>query len=743
MRKHLALASLCLFIGTPAQAEAPVENKAAASAQVSPQKERVLTFAMMGQPTGAKLSGLSHSVRLNSGIRLDELVTHAKLDLKVMYPQGMRHDQSFIRVYINEQLAAISQLSANKAGMLHSVQMDLDPTLFTDFATLRVEYDGTYDSVCKDPSNPTLRFDIRPDSALTITSRPVTLVNDLALLPAPFFDPRDNRKLNLPLVIPGKRTPSNLKAAGILTSWLGAQAFFRQSEFELARTIPEDKHTIILSTGENLPNGFAVKDLQGPMLYMDSSPNKPYIKRLYVMGRNEDELLKAVYGLVIEGQALSGQKAYIKEVNLGAPRKPYDAPRYISTQRPVRFAELMDYSTQLEASYENNKVRLNLRVPPDLFGWPGRNIPVDLKYRYTAPSVWNDSLLNIEINDALIQSFRLPPRGDESPSKLGLDVLSSTELAREESFQIPAFRAGGNNDLSFKFAFMPQGSRACTTDIQPARASIDPESTLDLSNLPHYTKMPNLAAFANGGYPFSIIADLADTALILPANPTDLETSAYLNIMGLFGQWTGLPANRITVLTSDKIDEIGPKHWLALGPSNRLAWLNAKEMNLPMVLSNTQRQMGLPKMVRWLQNMWITEEELSPDEKTQAMIETSGSLGAIMGFESHLHDQQAGLVITGTDQEGFYRAVKALSNYDNVAKVKGSVSLIRDDKIQSYQLGNTYISGSLPWWLHLRIALSRYPALVALGGALTGVLLALLAYGWLSRRAERRKTGAA
>ncbi|WP_285199532.1 cellulose biosynthesis cyclic di-GMP-binding regulatory protein BcsB, partial [Klebsiella pneumoniae] len=86
--------------------------------------------------------------------------------------------------------------------------------------------------------------------------------------------------------------------------------------------------------------------------------------RLYIVGRTEDELLTAVNGLVIEGQVLSGQQASIKEVNLGAPRKPYDAPRYVPTHRPVRFAELMDYSTQLEATADRPRVRLNLRLPP-------------------------------------------------------------------------------------------------------------------------------------------------------------------------------------------------------------------------------------------------------------------------------------------------------------------------------------------------------------------------------------------
>jgi len=743
--KHTFSMALCVFCLT-GQAQQAVEQvqRTDMSRQeaAGDERQRTLTFSEMGQSSGVRLTGTNRFVDLNSGIRLDELVTRASLKLKVLYPQGMRHDQSFIRVYVNDQLSALSQLSTSRAGISHNMTLELDPTLFSDFATLRIEYDGTYDTECVDPGNPTLRIDIRPESSLTIVSTRLNLVNDLALLPAPFFDPRDNRKLKLPLVLPTQRSAENLKAAGILASWMGAQAFYRQAEFDLLDTASTTRHTIILTTGGNLPQGMDQTQIEGPSLMIVNAPGNPSVKHLYVMGRNEDELLQAVYGLVIEGQVLSGQKALVKKVALGAPRKPYDAPRYVPTDRPVRFGELIDFPGQLEVSADKPRAALSLRLPPDLFSWAGRNIPMDLKYRYTAPSRWNDSLLNIEINNALIQSFRLAPRAEQVQNKVNIDLLGQAELSSEESLQIPAFRVGGNNELAFGFGFMAEGGGACTRVSQVARGSIDPESTLDFSNLPHYTRMPNLTAFANGGYPFSIMADLSDTAIVLPANPTALEARSFLNVMGLFGQWTGLPATRTTLIVSDKPEGIGSKNWLALGTSDRLAWLNEANMNLPMVLNDTERSMGLPPAFQWLKGLWQSDSELQPGNDTRALIQTAGSLGAIMGFESHWQAKKAGVIVTGTDQDSFERAVAALSSYGDVAKIKGSVSLIRGNDIQSYSLGDTYISGALPWWLRLRIAFSEYPALIAVGGALAGVVLAILAFGWLSSRANRRTKGA-
>lgn len=740
MRYIISFVLLILCLNGQAQ-ESDVENIPVLDVGQTVEKTRELTFSQMGQPNGVRLSGINRFIDLNSGIRLDELVKSATLKLKVLYPQGMRHDQSFIRVYVNEQLSGMSQLSSSRAGVTHTMNIELDPVLFSDFATVRIEYDGTYDSQCVDPNNPTLRFDIRPESVLSISSTPLDLVNDLALLPAPFFDPRDSQKLRLPLVLPVEQTSTGIKAAGVLASWMGAQAFYRQAEFDLLESASQTRHTIVLSKGQHLPEGMTAEDIEGPTLMIVSAQENPWVKHLYVMGRTDEELLQAVYGLVIEGQVLSGQKALVKKVDLGAPRKPYDAPRYVPTDRPVRFGELIDFPGQLEVSADKPRAAVSLRLPPDLFSWAGRNIPMDLKYRYTAPSRWNDSLMNIEINNSLIQSFRLAPRSEQVQNKINIDLLGQAELTSEESFQIPAFRVGGNNELAFSFGFMAEGGGTCTRVTQIARGSIDPESTLDFSDLPHYTRMPNLTAFANGGYPFSIMADLSDTAIVLPAEPTPLEVRSYLNVMGLFGQWTGLPATRTTLITSNNPEGIDSMNWLTMGTSDRLTWLEAASMNLPMVLNETERSMGTPPALQWLTGLWQGDTELRPTEEARALIQTAGSLGAIMGFESHLQAKKAGFVITGTDQDSFERAVAALSNYGDVAKIKGSVSLIRGDDIQSYSLGDTYITGALPWWLRLRIAFSEYPALIAVGGALAGVILAILAFGWLSGRASRRTKG--
>lgn len=87
------------------------------------------------------------------------------------------------------------------------------------------------------------------------------------------------------------------------------------------------------------------------------------------------------------------------------------------------------------------------------------------------------------------------------------------------------------------------------------RAALDPQSTIDLTGFDHYIAMPNLAAFANTGFPFTKYADLAQTAIVLPISPTVADGCAnLLGRRGPHGRFYGLCGTRFALLSSDSID---------------------------------------------------------------------------------------------------------------------------------------------------------------------------------------------
>ena len=97
------------------------------------------------------------------------------------------------------------------------------------------------------------------------------------------------------------------------------------------------------------------------------------------------------------------------------------------------------------------------------------------------------------------------------------------------------------------------------------QATVDPESTLDFSEFPHYVAMPNLAYFADLGFPFTRMADLSETAVVLPAQPSADEVSLYLAVMGRMGEATGYPALRHALISPADTDKFSDHDLIVLG----------------------------------------------------------------------------------------------------------------------------------------------------------------------------------
>ncbi|MDT9165917.1 cellulose biosynthesis cyclic di-GMP-binding regulatory protein BcsB, partial [Escherichia coli] len=71
----------------------------------------------------------------------------------------------------------------------------------------------------------------------------------------------------------------------------------------------------------------------------------------------------------------------------------------------------------------------------------------------------------------------------------------------------------------------------------------------------HYMAMPNLAAFGNAGFPFTRMADLSDSALVMPDNASVDDVANALALLGRMGASTGYPALRTRVIQARQVDE--------------------------------------------------------------------------------------------------------------------------------------------------------------------------------------------
>ncbi|AOJ47833.1 cellulose synthase [Burkholderia thailandensis] len=698
-------------------------------------------FATLGAYEPLRLRGSDTARTVNVGVRLDRVVTAARLRLTYTYSPSLVFPVSHLKVSINGEAVATLPFDSGHAGRAITQEIALDPRYFSDFNQIELRLIAHYTlDHCEDPENSALWADVSPTSELIFDEASVRLPNDLALLPAPFFDRRDNSRLRLPFVLPATPDDATLRSAGVLASWFGALADYRQARFPVSSALPANDHAVVVGTAAQLPASLALPPIDGPMLVVADNPAAPDKKLLVVTGRSAADVDAATNALVLGNAALSGPWARVSRIDIGAPREPYDAPRWVPVNRPVTLRELVDDPADLQVrGSAPDPIRLNLRVPADLHSWGGAGVPLALHYRYTAPTVRSDSMLAVEINDQLVQSYRLSPRSQDALGRVQLPLLSGSDSRATNDVDIPAFRVGSANQLQLRFTLDSEKTGLCTgVASEPQRAAIDPDSTIDFSRFIHYAMLPNLAYFANSGFPFTRYADLSQTAIVLPQRPSPAEQEAYLTMLGHMGQWTGFPALRVQVARAADAPRIAHKDLLVIDGAPPYAQLAHWRDALPVAIGEGAGESG----GGFSRAAFSVKERWPGDARSPAggaRFEQSGALAALFGFERPGSDGRSVVALTATDARHLGDLLDVFEKPGLVAQLQGDVALVRSGAVESLRVGEPYLVGYVPWYARVWTAVAKHPALLGLLGAAAGLLLALGAFGALQRIAARRR----
>jgi hypothetical protein len=466
------------------------------------------------------------------------------------------------------------------------------------------------------------------------------------------------------------------------------------------------------------------------------------------MGRDGKELKQAADALVTGSQTLSGASALITHFADLAPRKPYDAPRWLRTDRPVSFGELIDAKQLSVSGYSPDLIRINTRVPPDLFGWHAPNVPIDLHYRYTPqPYMVNSSLL-FSVSDQFMKSIPLLPLERlEGGDKLRAEVLPDSSLPRQAKLEVPLESLlQPNTQLQFRYMYDYIKQGECRDIIiDNVRGAIDPESTIDLSTYPHYIAMPNLAAFAQAGFPFTRMADLSDTDVVFGANAGPQEYSTYLAVMGRMGDSTGYPARGVTVLRGQRIDAMpAAKDLLVIASGADQAWLKDWAAYMPAAYDHGA-QFSLSDLPGRVRGWFHANPRLDAAPGRLSLAWTGPGVSAVLaGFESPKEKGRSVVMLVSNQPDGLKDAVAALLGVPNYDKqpIQGSLVSIRGNEVDALVGEHTYYVGHLGLWRGLDWWLASFGvSLASLLKALGVVALVLLAAGGfvaLRRRQARR-----
>ena len=110
--------------------------------------------------------------------------------------------------------------------------------------------------------------------------------------------------------------------------------------------------------------------------------------------------------------------------------------------------------------------------------------------------------------------------------------------------------------MRFDFQYMnpmPGGSIDNCITFQPVQNHVvigDIYRPSTFSKYYHFIALPDLRVFANAGFPYSRMADLADTLVVVPKAPTQGQVATLLQALGGIGSQTG-PAAINLQMTND------------------------------------------------------------------------------------------------------------------------------------------------------------------------------------------------
>lgn len=701
--------------------------------------EKTMTLKMLGAQDPMRIEGIRGERLINFSIRRDEVVVKARLELRFAYSPALLEDLSHLNVIVNDEVVHSLPLGGGK-NVNQVLTLPLDPVFINGYNKLRFQLIGHYTLDCEDPAHSSLWLVISNKSKLVLTLRRINLENDLANLPVPFFDSRDSDRLKLAFAF--SETPGHelLKSAGMVGSWFGALAGYRGARFSAHMGDLPEGNTIVFATNQNKPEWLSLPRLEGGTLILADHPRNSKARVLVIAGRDAGEVELASLALTLGEKTFAGKRMTFFDGEVPPRRAAYDAPRWIPTNRPVKFGEIAPLQTLQSHGFQAEPIVLRYNVPPDLWTWRSDGAELDLTFRHVQLEEDNRSTLNISINGGFLESYRLADTSDSILSSI-FSLGDKPGVERREHITIPPSHIAAQNTLQFHFFNAYKKEGPCK-DIQLDNlySSIDPDSTLDYSTMPHFAALPNLAYFANMGFPYTKYADLAETAVILPDNFNEAEAAAFLTIMGRMGHATGYPATRMKVIRPGQAQDHADYDLILIGGIYDQPLFKQWREALPMDFTAPDRLVRVPTAVEQFREL-LTGRIMDKQRQRAGNLLYGGAMdmAILAGFESPLQSGRSVIAVTVDRNSVEKTLTDALLKPDRVAMLQGDFALIRDSGISSFVLSEKYHTGHLPWYRWLQWRLSQTPLLLIPLVFFGVLILAVWCYYGLKRRAARRK----
>ncbi|MDR7943305.1 cellulose biosynthesis cyclic di-GMP-binding regulatory protein BcsB [Enterobacter soli] len=722
----------------------PVEMPAptAPAASFAPTSVNTISVAQMGQPQGIVLSGGQLQGGTRFTLPVDQVVTNAQLLLNLKVSPAMATRNATMQLMLNGQPLGTVPLGAEESDVSR-FQLDIPSALLVSSNSLSFKINDGDAMQCQRDLTDKYRVTVLPDSRFELEGQQLDIGADLSHFPRPFFDSMQMTPATIAFAFGAGLSSDTLSAAALISSWLGIQADYRGVSFAaLNDTLPEKNGILIGHPGEKI-GGMTLPQTTQPMLQIVDNPANPVYKLLLVVGKDEAALRTAAWRLTRGNFALQAASLSLPVQKIPVS-KPYDAPRWIPTDRPVKLSELIRKDQSLTVTgIWHPPLRVAFRAAPDLFLWDGETIPLHIGYRFPTEN-WideNKSWLSMTLNDTFLHNLPVNKQGalETLWHKVGGD-------ARQEKFDMPLepYMIYGDNQLSLYFNITAKENAPCSVLLNNnIKSRIDEDSWIDLSHTRHFALMPNLSYFVGASFPFTRMADYSETVLLLPEHPTETQVATLLDMAARSGNATGaaLYNNRVVMgvpTAGGNLELLRTRDVLAVSGMAQHDFNQALLSSSPFTSHDNTLGVREPttwqKLQRWLAGDW-TSDGVDADR----YFSSNEAWRGFVSFRSPWNSDRLVVMALGSNDDQLSRLHEDLTSARINAGIRGDAAIITNENgVRSFRVGSQFPSGQMPMQMMIVWYANQHSALLAILGLIISSLTGLALYAFLKKRAHKR-----
>jgi cellulose synthase (UDP-forming) len=321
---------------------------------------------------------------------------------------------------------------------------------------------------------------------------------------------------------------------------------------------------------------------------------------------------------------------------------------------------------------------LYFRLPPDLHYANHSGIPLRLNVRLGGLTAGTGVRMGIRLNGTVVEhrDFR----------------AAGASMVLRETVRLPVPHLYPRNTLTVEFSYDGKGPTV------PIEAVILRDSGIDITGIAQFVRMPRLDLLAAAGFPFTRMADLSGTAVVLPSRPTPEQIGLYLGLMGFFGAQTGIPALRVSVADPDRVEDVAAKDLLVLGSGQDQPLFSRWAHWLPVRMDSDQFLLNAPRRPYSLLAQLPVALGNERRRLSELLAGETPADAIIQAAASPFHGGHSIVTVMTPGSTSLEPLVRVLERSVHTQDVQGSLSILKGGRFHSFHLPVAgYHAGRLPW----------------------------------------------